>query len=409
MPEFAYRGIDLAGDQKQGHVSAANENEARARLEQRKLYILDLGESVSGPAPQALLTRDRFDLRSRRLSVTMLSLFTRQLATLVQVSPVGDSLSTIARQTEKARARAVIANVQTGVIEGQRISDAMAREPKSFPPIYRAIVAAGDASGTLSTVLERLANLLERRAAMRAKITTALAYPAILALVAIFVVAALMIFVVPKMVEQFDNVGQQLPLLTRVIIGTSTFLTHYWPVILGALIITAFLFWQALLHEKTRAKIDFILLGLPIFGKILRDVNAASFARNLSTMVAARLPLVEGLALVRDTVGNHVLSTATSRVIEHVRAGGSLSGAMQETGYFPPLLTYLTASGESSGRLDLMLERAAEYLEREFDHKSAVTLALLEPAVIVIMGIMVALIVLSVLLPILQLESLARL
>jgi general secretion pathway protein F len=356
-----------------------------------------------------LLSRGRIDLRTHRMSDMMLSLFTRQLATLVQVSPVGDSLSTIARQTEKAGARAVIANVQTGVVEGQRISEAMAREPKSFPPIYRAVVAAGDASGTLSTVLERLANLLERRAAMRAKITTALAYPAILALVAIFVVVALMIFVVPKMVEQFDNVGQQLPLLTRIIIGISTLLTQYWWMILGFLIIAALLFWQALVHAKTRVKIDRILLGLPIFGRIIRDVNAASFARTLSTMVAARLPLVEGLVLVRDTMGNQVIGTATGKVIESVRAGGALSGAMQESGLFPPLLTYLTASGESSGRLDLMLERAAEYLEREFDHKSAVTLALLEPAVIVIMGVIVALIVLSVLLPILQLESLARL
>jgi general secretion pathway protein F len=409
MPEFAYRGIDLAGEQKQGHVSAANENDARAKLERRKLYILDLGESAGAPTSRALLSRGRIDLRTHSLSDTMLSLFTRQLATLVQVSPVGDSLSTIARQTEKATARAIISNVQTGVVEGQRISEAMAREPKSFPPIYRAVVAAGDASGTLSTVLERLANLLERRAAMRAKITTALAYPAILALVAIFVVVALMIFVVPKMVEQFDNVGQQLPLLTRIIIGISIFLTQYWWMILGFLIIAAFLFWQALVHAKTRVKIDGILLGLPIFGRIIRDVNAASFARTLSTMVAARLPLVEGLVLVRDTMGNQVIATATGKVIESVRAGGALSGAMQESGLFPPLLTYLTASGESSGRLDLMLERAAEYLEREFDHKSAVTLALLEPAVIVIMGVLVALIVLSVLLPILQLESLARL
>jgi general secretion pathway protein F len=179
--------------------------------------------------------------------------------------------------------------------------------------------------------------------------------------------------------------------------------------ILGFLIIAALLFWQALVHAKTRVKIDRILLGLPIFGRIIRDVNAASFARTLSTMVAARLPLVEGLVLVRDTMGNQVIGTATGKVIESVRAGGALSGAMQESGLFPPLLTYLTASGESSGRLDLMLERAAEYLEREFDHKSAVTLALLEPAVIVIMGVIVALIVLSVLLPILQLESLARL
>jgi general secretion pathway protein F len=407
MPDFAYRAIDLAGDQKRGHVTAANENEARAQLERRRFYILDLGETLGALAAPPLLSSRTWG--SPRLSTTMLSLFTRQLATLVEVSPVSDALSTIVRQTEKPDPRLVIANVQTGVMEGQRIGDALAREPKSFPPIYRAVIAAGDASGTLANVLERMADLLERRAAMRAKIVTALAYPAVLALVAVLVVTALMMFVVPRMVEQFDNVGQQLPLLTRIVITVSGFLNHYWWAIVALVAVAIFTLWQAYSRPPTRTKIDQMMLRLPVFGRIIRDVNAASFARNLSTMVAARLPLIEGLALVRDTIGNRILKTATSRVIDSVRAGGSLSGAMQATEAFPPLLVYLVASGESSGRLDLMLQRAAEYLEREFDNKAAVTLALLEPAVIVIMGIVVALIVLSVLLPILQLESLAAL
>jgi general secretion pathway protein F len=236
-----------------------------------------------------------------------------------------------------------------------------------------------------------------------------LAYPAVLAVVSVLVVIALMIFVVPRMVEQFDTVGQKLPMLTRIIIGMSELMRDYWWVIAGVLALVAVLLWQCLANEALRLRMDRRLLRLPIAGRLIRDVHAANLARNLSTMVAARLPLVEGLALAKETVGNRALRAASGDIIEAVRGGGSLSRAMQASGLFPPLLVYLTASGESSGRLDTMLERAAEYLEREFDSKSATTIALLEPAVIVIMGVVVALIVLSVLLPILQLESLAAL
>jgi general secretion pathway protein F len=404
MPDFAYRAIDPSGDQKLGRVIAANENDARQRLERKQLYILDLGEANGDHAP--LIAASRFS-RRKRLKLGGLSLFTRQLATLVQVSPIGESLSTIARQTEKPAARAIVSNVYAGVQEGESISTAMAREGSSFDPLFRAIVSAGDASGTLSPVLERLADLLERRAALRGRVVAALAYPAILAIVAVFVVVALMIFVVPRMVEQFDTVGQQLPLLTRIIIGISNVMRGYWWVFAGVFVLGAVALWQGLTNEALRLRMDRRLLRLPIAGRLIRDVHAASFARNLSTMVAARLPLVEGLALAKETVGNRALRLATGQIIEAVRGGGSLSRALQASGMFPPLLVYLTASGESSGRLDTMLERAAEYLEREFDSKSATAIALLEPAVIVIMGVVVALIVLSVLLPILQLESLA--
>jgi general secretion pathway protein F len=404
VADFAYRAIDQAGQQRSGRLAAANENDARDKLEKKRFYVLELGGAGASTAP--LITASRLS-RTKRLKLGPLSLFTRQFATLVQVSPIGEALSTIARQTEKPVARTIIANVHAGVQEGQSISAAMAREGASFDPLYRAIVAAGDASGTLSPVLERLAELLERRAALRGRVIAALAYPAVLVIVAVFVVIALMIFVVPRMVEQFDSVGQQLPLLTRIVIGLSELMRDYWWVMAGAVALAALALWQCMTNEALRLRLDKRLLRLPLTGRLIRDVHAANFARNLSTMVAARLPLVEGLALARETVGNRALRAASADIIEAVRGGGSLSRAMQVSGLFPPLLVYLTASGESSGRLDMMLERSAEYLEREFDSKSATAIALLEPAVIVIMGVIVALIVLSVLLPILQLESLA--
>jgi general secretion pathway protein F len=405
VTDFAWRGIDEQGQERRGRLTAANENEARVRLEKRRMYVLDLAEGQGDPSPQGNGVAPKA-ARKRALRLTARALFTRQLATLVQVTPVSDALSTIVRQTGRASARNVIGNVHAGVMAGERLPEAMAREAKSFSPLYRAVVAAGDASGTLPDALERLADEEERQAAFRSRIITALAYPAVLALVAVLVVIALMVFVVPAMVEQFDTVGQQLPFLTRAVIFISTVLAKGWWVILMAIAAISFLSFRALRHAPTRERFDGWLLRVPIIGNAIAQVTAASFARNLATMVSARLPLVEGLTLARDTISNRVIRSDVSAMADNIRAGQSLSSAMAAGGRFPPLLVYLTASGESAGRLDLMLSQAASYLEREFDARTATFLALLEPLVIVIMGLVVALIVLSVLLPILQLESL---
>ncbi len=401
MADFAWRAIDPSGRERTGRLVAANENDARTQLERRKFYVVALDDAGDAPPPTALFGR------KPRLNVRALALFTRQLATLVQVSPVEESLRTIARQTERAGARAVVARVQQGVTEGQTLPDAMAHEAGSFDPLYRAVVAAGDQSGSLAPVLERLAGLLERRAELRGRVFGALAYPAVLAIVAGLVVIALMIFVVPKMVEQFDTVGQQLPLLTRIVMSVSQFLSSWWWALAIATVLIIFLIGQALRSPAIRLRFDRRVLRLPLIGRVVRDLQAATLARNLATMVAARMPLVEGLALARDTVRNQAQRLAIDGIITAVRGGGSLSGAMAASALFPPLLVYLVASGESSGRLETLLERAADYLEREFDSTTRTVLALLEPAVIVIMGVIVAVIVLSVLLPILQLESLA--
>ncbi len=301
--------------------------------------------------------------------------------------------------------RDILGNVHSGVLEGQRLSEAMKREPKSFPPLYRAMVSAGETSGSLPQIAERLANLLERQAEMRGKLIGALAYPIVLAIVAMLVVVGLMVSVVPRVVEQFDNVDQQLPLITRIVIGISAFLAAYWWVIALLMIALGILLWRMLKEPKFRYGFDAMLLRLPLLGRLLRDLHAARMARTMSTMVASRLPVLEGLRLTSQTVRNSVLKEATEGIVEAIRGGGSLSGAMRSAGVFPPLLVYLTASGESSGQLDTMLERAADYLEREFDNFTSTALSLLEPLIIVVMGGMVAVIILSILLPILQLQN----
>jgi general secretion pathway protein F len=229
----------------------------------------------------------------------------------------------------------------------------------------------------------------------------------VLAAVASVVVLALMIFVVPKVVEQFDSVGQQLPFLTRAVIGLSAFLAAWWWALLLGLAAAVLIAVRALRSDALRLRADRLVLRLPLIGRLTRDLHAARMARTLSTMVASRLPLLEGLQLTAQTVRNRALRAASDDIAEAIRTGGTLSGALRRAGVFPPLLVYLAASGEASGKLDLMLERAADYLEREYDGFTATALSLLEPAIIVLMGAVVALIVLSILLPILQLDTLA--
>ncbi len=400
MADFGYTALDMAGRERHGRISADSSEAARALLLDRKLFALKLdsgGEAAPLPAAPT----------GRRLRPTQLTLFTRQLATLVQVAPIEETLRTIVRQTESAAAQRVLARVHAGIVEGRRLSDAMALEPRSFPPLYRAMVAAGESAGALPEILERLAAWQERQALVRGRLIATLAYPCALAVVALLVVAAMMIFVVPKVVAQFEDIGQALPLLTRIVIAVSGFLSGWWWLLLllggGAALLLA----RALRDAGFRLAFDGWLLRLPLFGRLLRDLHAARLARTLATMVASRLPVIEGLALVTPTITNHALRRATAEITTAIRGGGSLSAALRKTGVFPPLLVTMAAGGESSGRLDLMLERAADYLEREFDAFATTALALLEPAVIIVMGGIVATIVLSILLPILQLDTLA--
>lgn len=403
MPDFRYTAIDPAGRERSGRIAANSADVARTRLLDRKLFVVRLDADEGSPAAPA---RRSFGL-PRRLSAKQLTLFTRQIATLSQVAPLEESLRTIARQSEQEHVRGIVGRVHVGVLEGRRLSDAMGLEAKSFPPLYRAMIAAGEGSGALPDILERLADLQERQANVRSKVISAVAYPIALAVVAVVVVIALMIFVVPKIVEQFEDIGQELPFLTRLIIAISEFLTNWWWALLLGLAAFGALLWQALKDEAFRLRFDTRLLRLPLIGRLLRDLHAARLARTLSTMIASRLPLVEGLALTVRTVQNRALRRASEDIVTSIREGGSLSAALRRAGVFPPLLVYMAAGGESSGRLDLMLARAADYMEREFDAFTSTMLSLLEPGVIIVMGAIVAVIVLSILLPILQLDTLA--
>lgn len=401
MATFDYVALDLAGRTRRGQLKAVDEAAAADQLQRKRLAPVKIMASVAKPVGAGRLGW------GQGLSAKDRSMFTRQLATLTSVSTLEEALRTIALQADKPKLKQVIGEVHAAVLEGYRLSDAMARPAKAFPPLYRAMVAAGESSGALPAILDRLADLLEQQQQVRAKITTALVYPIVLAVVACLVVAALMVFVIPKVVEQFDSMGQTLPLLTRLVIGLSTGLQTFGWLIVASAAIAVFAFLRALRHRPFKLAVDRWLLRLPMIGRLIRDVHAARLARTLATMVASGLPMLEGLVLTAGTVRNAVLQAALDDMIAAIREGGALSVAMRRAEVFPPVLVYMTASGESSGRVEAMLMRAADYLEREFETFTATLLSLLEPAIIVLLGGVVATIVLSILLPILQINNLA--
>jgi len=403
MAAFDYVALDAGGRTVTGAVTAADETAARLLLDRKRLMLLEITTSRG-----AVQKAERvLPSKGGKLDAKTLALTTRQLSTLVSVAPVEEALRTIALQADRPAVRRVLEGVHGGVMEGRRLSDAMALQGQAFPPLYRAMVSAGETSGALEPILERLADGLERDQQIRGKVTTALVYPAVLAVVALGVVTALMTFVVPKVVDQFDSMNQTLPLLTRLVIGTSDLMRN-WGWLAAIVVVLAGLAGAAALRNPViRLRVDSAILRLPLIGRLTRDLHGAKMARTLSTMIAAGLPVLEGLTITARTVSNRALRRATETMADAVREGGGLSAAMRRADVFPPILVYMTASGESSGRLEPMLERAADYLEREFATFTAVMLSLLEPAIIVVMGGLVAMIVLSILLPILQINTLA--
>lgn len=399
MPTFEFSAIDRAGQTRSGSLTGADRDAVRRTLERRGLVATSISSGARGTVAAK---RKQFV----RLGEGQLSLLTRQIATLVTVTPVEEALRTLSDQAEGRKQKAVLTRVHTEVVEGQKLSDAMATLGPAFPPTYRAMVAAGESSGSLPQILERLADLLEKRQDVRAKITSALVYPIVLAVVAVGVIIALMTFVVPRVVDQFDVSGQRLPDLTVAILAISNLMLDWGVAIAlglaGLLLVGA---W-ALSRPGPRYAFDAMLLKLPVIGRMIRNVEAANLARLLATMIASGIPALEALQMVQPAIASRVVRAAVADMAKEVHKGSGLSSALKRAGVFPPLLVNLAASGENGGRLEPMLDRAADYLEREFRTTTSVALSLLEPAIIVFMGGIVCLVILSILLPILQINTL---
>ncbi len=408
MQAFDYLALDGTGKTRRGTIAADGEKDARQRLMARRLYPTELKPAKARTSASGVSGgwRKMFE-RREKIAPKELALMTRQLATMVQAaSPIEEAISALAQQTEKPAVRGVLTRVRASVMEGMRLSNAMALESATFDDLYCAMVAAGEASGDLGNVLARVADHREKSQETKAKVQSALIYPAVLFTVAIAVVTALMIFVVPKVVAQFESFGSELPLLTQIVVGMSNFLTSYGVLLfvgIGALIVGGL--W-AMRLPRVRMAVHGRLLALPVIGKLVRSVNAARFARAFGTLVQGGSPALEAMIAATQTVRNGRLKVALEAAVAQVQEGSGVAASLRKIDTLPPMLAYMVAAGERSGQLGLMLHKSADYLEAEFDGFTKAALSLLEPMIVIFMGGMVGAIVLSIMLPILRLNSL---
>ena len=402
MSAFAYQALDAKGRRKEGVIEADSARQARQALRDQGLTPLALTEAVEQVRQQ---TQSRSWLQPR-ISTSELALLTRQLATLVAAAlPIEEALKAVAQQTEKAKLSTLIAAVRTKVLEGHSLADGLSTFPSVFDQLYRAMVSAGEKSGHLDTVLDRLADYTEQRQQMKSKLLQAMIYPIILTLVAISVIAILLATVVPKVVEQFIHMKQQLPFSTRFLMGASDLVRDYglWFLLLTAILLICWGSWVK--KPLNRRYYHAMLLRLPVIGRVSRGLNTARFARTLSILNSSAVPLLDGMRISGEVLSNDEAKIRVAEAAERVREGGSLRASLEQTKLFPPMMLHMIASGERSGELDNMLERAADNQDREFESQVNIALSIFEPALVVSMAVIVLFIVLAILQPILQLNN----
>ena len=399
MPAFAYHALDADGRTRKGVLQADTARAARASLRERGLNALDVS-----PVSDAAAMGEG----DRGLSAAQLALLTRQLSALIGSGlPIDEALGALAEGSE-GRLRSRLVSLRARVMEGVTLANAMAESPNTFPVLYRATIAAGEASGRLDTVLARLADYTESREALRSKVILALAYPILLTCVALLVVAGLMIWVVPQVIGVFEQAQQALPWATRVLIAVSDAVERFglWLLLPPFLLVMAGI---AVARTPTlRRSWQRAVLKAPLIGRLVRAAETARFSRTLALLVSSAVPLLEALNIASQVVGNAVLREALGKASLRVREGQGLARALEETGQFPPVALRLVASGEKSGRLDTMLFDAAAQQERELDTALGVATTVLGPGVILLVGGLVLFIVLAILLPIFSLNTLVR-
>ncbi len=401
MEAFQYQALDAAGRTVSGVIQADTARQARVQMRAQGL----LPSMIS-----RVRARERAQqVWARGISAAELSLVTRQMATLLDSGlTMEQALNALIEEAATPVAREVLTGIKTEVVAGLSLAGAMGAYEKSFPDFYRALVHGGEESGALPTVLQHLADYLDARQALKQKTGLALLYPALVTIVAILIVTGLLVYVVPQVVQVFQQSRQSLPWLTRALIASSDFLRGSWPYLMVAVIGGLAAARVALRRDAARRRWHALLLDLPWLGALIRGVNTSRFASTLAILVGGGVPLLSALASGARVMTNKVMREAVERAIGRVREGASLARALGETRAFPPLLVHLVASGESSGKLEQMLERAARLETLALERRLTVFLTLLEPAMILVMGGIVLLIVLAVLLPIIEINQLVR-
>ena len=410
MAAFKYKALDTSGKVVKGVLEGDSERQIRAQLRTKSLRPIEVASAGRRAANNASSEGGiRRGLFAPRLSASELALMTRQLATLVASAlPLDECLQAAAEQTRKSSTKALLLQVRSKVAEGHTLAHAMAQFPQAFGDMYRAMVNAGEQAGQLGPVLEQLADHTENRQHTAQKLQMALIYPFVLIGVAIAVVTALMVFVVPEMVGIFAQTKTDLPPLTVALIATSDFLTnHGW--ILGLAIVVLVMAIRRLLKNPNYKKLsDAVLLRIPGIRRVLIGMDTARFSSTLSILMASGVPLLDALRIAGAVMNNLVLRAASKEVAGKVQEGSSLNRALSQEEFFPPMMVHMVASGETSGELETMLERSASNQERELEATLGTVMGLFEPIMVVVMGGLVLTIVMAILLPIFDLNTMVR-
>lgn len=406
MPAFRYEAVDAGGATKKGVVNADSPRAARADLRTQGLTPLNV-ELIAAQLDASGAARSRGF--GERLSQVELALFTRQLASLLEAGlPLEQAFTALLEQAERPYVRDLIASIRSEVIGGSAFSSALSRHPRDFAEIYRALVSSGEQIGQLSRVLSRLADYIERRNALVQKVRLAFTYPAIVTVVAFAIVIFLLTYVVPQIVSVFANTKQKLPFLTVMMLAISDFVRAYG-IYVGILLAGAFWLWRrALRNPDLKRRWHTWLLSAPVYGKFERSLNTARFASTLAITTGSGVPILRALETSRDTLSNVAMRELVEQATASVREGVSLARALSAQKHFPPMLVHMIRAGEITGELPSMLERAANSQQADLERRTLTIAGLLEPVLILAMGLVVLLIVLAVLMPIIEINQLVR-
>jgi general secretion pathway protein F len=405
MAAYAYQAMDKGGKTKNGVLEGDNPRQIRQQLREQGLIPMQ----VDQVAEKERKSQASFTLFKNSISTADLSLLTRQLSTLVEASlPIEEALLAVAEQCEKPRQKNMMMAVRSKVVEGHTLADAMGEFPHVFDDLFRAMVAAGEKSGHLDTVLNRLADYTEKSQQTKSQITQAMVYPSIMMFFAFAIVILLLTVVVPKIVGQFQNMGQDLPTITQILIDVSEFLQAYGLALAIVLVTLSVIVNRVLQKPVMKKRYHKFILSLPLIGKLSKGLNTARFARTLSILTSSAVPLLESMRIASEVLENLQIRAAVNTAAGFVKEGSSLRASLEQTKMFPPMMMHMIASGERSGELQQMLGRAADNQDRQFESLVSVSLKVFEPILIVTMASVVLFIVLAILQPIMALNSMVN-
>lgn len=405
MPAYRYKALNTNGRTERGVMEADSERAVRRTLREQGLNPL----AVTPVTETEKNAGRRFFTRGKRMKISELALVTRQLATLLSAGlPVEEALQGVSEQTEKEHITSIIAAVRSKVLEGHSLATGLRQFPRAFPPLYCATVEAGEQTGRLDVILNRLADYAEQQQQMRQKIQQALIYPSVMTVVSLGIVIFLLQFVVPKIIDVFSSTGQGLPDITLILIDISKLLRDYGLYLLGALLLGIIAFSFLLKKPPLKRRWHQLLLKTPLINYMIKTINTARYARTLGILSNAGVPLLEAMRVSASLIMNIPMYDAVNSAAQQVKEGISIHIALQESHYFSPMMIHLIASGENSGQLENMLERAADHQDTEVTRLIETGLTLFEPMIILIMGSVVLFIVLAILLPIFDMGQFVR-